>query len=356
MASDSWRYPWTMMPDYMGPGTPVEQYQKRRADLVTGPATTTLPTARPSAPPAVTQNAVATANEMTVPTSRQASTAATPPGQVSKLSPDAGQPYPGVENITSQIARRDSAGVDFGLPRMQQQYQQVPTGGGGGGGLFSPSLMSAIQNYHDLSTKADDGSLSGAWRSRGLAKQRDRLIAGAVAAQNADAGMISAGASALGANAAMMRATNEPALEGMRNFVTARGQDLNYDLGTQQTATQRYGIDTTRDTAQRRMELDARGQELDFERFRPMVQRMDLGNRAYQAGDTEAANTLWSGGAHPQQPKFTAQEGVTGYSILDQRSGRFNHIPTADLPQFRMTPPMEAAARKRHEEDVRRGQ
>jgi len=252
--------------------------------------------------------------------------AALPPGKMPPNPNNGNDPYPGapkVENITNRLALKQSAGVDFGLPRMQQQYQQVPTGGGGGGGggLFSPSLMSAIQGYHDLSGKAEDGSIAGAWRSRGFAKQRDRLIAGAVAAQNADSGTISANASALGANASMMRAQNEPWLEGMKNFVATRGQDLNYGLGMQQDATHKYGIDATTGAANYRTNVDAettrRGQDYTLAPHLPQMTLDTMGVEAYKAGDPASGKEYMTAGRQPQLPRAPQfHEDMQGNTVI----------------------------------------
>jgi hypothetical protein len=225
--------------------------------------------------------------------------------------------------------------------------------------MFSPSLQAAIQGYHDMSTKADDGSIAGAWRSRGFAKQRDRLLAGAANDMNAQSGAISAGAHALGANAAMMRAYNEPALEGMKNWVATRGQDLNYDLGRTQDQTHRYSVDATTGAANYRTNVEAGvhkyATDVDLAKNLPTIQRQDLGNQAWQSGQVDDANTLWGGGAHVQQGKFvTSPDGVGGLVTTDSHTGELVTRAAKELPKFKALSPAEKAAAARNESDIRK--
>jgi hypothetical protein len=269
-----------------------------------------------------------------------------------------------------------SGGIDFGLPRMAAagalpQQQAQPQGGGGGGGLFPPGLMAAIQQYHDLSTKADDGSLAGSWRARGYAKQRDNLLAGATNAFTAETGAITAGAHVTGAQAQMLRAQNEPWLDAQKNAVTmyghditGRGQTLNYDLGRRQDTTHRYGIDTTADVTRERTATEAdvqrRGQDFTLAPHLPQMGWDARAQKAWDANDPETAKQLatMSRFAPPARVP-TTHEDMSGNTIIIGADGKTQVLSPAMKAQLaaeRQAAPIQksVAAQIKAEEEARK--
>ncbi len=312
MASDSWRYPLTMLPDYMGPGTPMERYQKQRAELVTTPA--------------VTQNAVALAAQPTAAPSAQsaaapapdalpkASTAAKPErnsntvsGPVSPYAPNANVPYPGGESPASR-----AASILPGMPTIQFNAPPQPVAQGAQGmrsnlGMISPNIdYEAATLLDEARPLLRSAGIVDRLRGRQAMRARSRLLADAanlasvqVQGANAESGRIGANANMLGAQTGAFRASNEVPLAMLQSATNRYGYD-----------TQRYGIDSQADVARMRDATDrennertnatlGRNAELNLLPRMPEVAQGERVMRAYAEGDDEGAAEALRAGRFP---------------------------------------------------------
>lgn len=308
MASDSWRYPWTMLPDYMGPGTPVEQYQRKRAELVTtGPEPAQKPV------PAATRNAVATATDgEAIPRGGETTARGTPsiPG-IEKLNrPGLTHPqlslepvYPSAEQEQMRRgAANATSGFDFGLPRMMARVPALSPGGYSD--EVPPVRQSALDQEADIADQrsADAlgrGGIADIFMAKQWARRGRRLRAAALDSEGNSYRRIAADASMLGARAAALRAENEMPIEYMRLGSRRRDQDVQLraqDIG-QRGDDLRYlssmaGHQASMSNAERAAQAQELGSRASLARFVPQMQIDDMTVRALQSGDFSLAQYL----------------------------------------------------------------
>lgn len=316
MASDSWRYPLTMLPDYMGPGTPMERYQKQRAELVTAPAETqnaVAIAAQPTAAPSTQSAAAPTADAPP-----KVSTAATPQrnsntvsGPVSPYAPNANVPYPGGESPATR-----AASILPGMPTIQFNAPPQPVAQGAQGmrsnlGMISPNIdYEAATLLDEARPLLRSAGIVDRLRGRQAMRARSRLLADAanlasvqVQGANAESGRIGANANMLGAQTGAFRASNEVPLAMLQSATNRYGYD-----------TQRYGIDSQADVARMRDLTDRennertnatlrRGQEFSLLPQMESVYRADAYGAARAAGDDERAGEIAREGRFPPAQK-----------------------------------------------------
>lgn len=294
MAADSWRYPWTLLPDYMGPGTPLTQYEQRRKALNTGNSLALPSLGEPPARTALAVQAGASQGDVRK-TERGAYAPSTPAvprgadyGTQGSTSPG-GLPYlttptsvPGISRVNQRgqsplftnlesgaavddMARMRSsplpsvAGFLKTVPEFGQGVRQaavVPTNAAVSTQAPDPlaGLFSQAQGLLESSNLIDN------WRGRMLMRAYERGSAARAQQQQADAASGAAGAQVL-------RAANEMPIA---------------QLGA---ATQRRGQDLTAATM-------ARGQDFTVAPHLPTMQITSDMVRAARAGDQETAQAI----------------------------------------------------------------
>ena len=334
MVSDAWRYPWTLLSDYQGPGTPVEQYQKRREALGS----------------AVTQNAVAGAERALAGDARRAREdyspgASSPAGAAPSTASDVGygiqrfdvrgqaplftnMGQAGVEDLSKKRATPLSSveRVLGGVREMPSVLNPSPAtaaaqptvfsaGGaptfipgdgstgptilGGGRGLVSPAAEDQTLSSLDsrISSLLNSNSIFDAWRARQLGRQRDRYVAGQVAQTGAQT-------RAFEADTGRMQVNQAPALEAAR----LRTMQNNAQLEAQ---SRKYGVDSAAGVRGKELELDAA-------KARPAIEMGARIKAALDKGDWATFNKLTGVTAKPGETKFEAIPPGVQYGMLTE--------------------------------------
>lgn len=303
MASDTWRYPWTLHPDYMGEGTPVQQYQKKRAELVTAPPSPAV-AALPNIPPR-TEIAVANASGTREAEDRGFDPNASQSVQVPKgpvSSPQArAEGYPdlrvrGLSGNSVDLSRSGGLpGITFNSPPapVAQAAQAVSPNVG----LLPPEFHGQIAELLDAAKPLiNSKGIVDRLRGRQLLGARDRLIQGAsqivgaaIAGANAQTGARSADAQMLGAQTGAFRASNEVPLALLSSAMQKYGVDVGAETSRGNAAlaadTSRYHTDETNATARHGIDMRT---AIDL----PKAQRDQMVNDALQAGNEGYAGTV----------------------------------------------------------------
>jgi len=333
MASDSWRYPWTKLPDYMGPGTPVEQYDKNRAALTVDV-------------PAVTRNAVSTALGTTADMQR---TGRAEDGPVSAVkSFDANMPngsirtvyqdstYPGAETAGGGVARAQAPNIQFAqFPQGGGSDFNTVQSGGGGNGLFSPGISSQMQDLYTRSNALlSSRSMVDNWRGRQLAKMRDRMMLSESAMGNTRVGAANAQANMLGAQSSALRAANEVPLAMMGDYTQQRGQDVQGNIAKMHDSTTRYGTDVMAGVHNRATDASMTIHASDILKAQQQQKAAEGGN----LDDVENVTHAF-GGQYPRVPP-------QGQFHFNPMGGGVHLPPGGGLPQFYSQKQMDEAAKK----------
>lgn len=307
MASDTWRYPWTLHPDYMGKGTPVEQYQKQRADLVTTPATSTLPTFH--VPPPRTEIAVANASGTRETEDRgfdpnASQSVQVPKGPVSSQKERAeGYPDLRVRGLSGNSVDLSHSG---GLPGITFNAPPAPVAQAAQAvspnvGLLPPEFHGQIAELLDAAKPLiNSKGIVDRLRGRQLLGARDRLVQGAtqiagaaIAGANAQTGARSADAQMLGAQTGAFRASNEVPLALLSSATQKYGVDVGAATSRGNAAlaadTSRYHTDESNATARHGIDMRT---AIDL----PESQIKDMAAQAIAAGNTERAQEILSAG------------------------------------------------------------
>lgn len=345
MASDTWRYPWTLHPDYMGEGTPVQQYQKKRADLVTAPPSPAV-AALPNIPPR-TEIAVANASGTREAEDRGFDPNASQSVQVPKgpvSSPQAraeGYPDLRVRGLSGNSVDLSHSG---GLPGITFNSPPAPVAQAAQAvspnvGLLPPEFHGQIAELLDAAKPLiNSKGIVDRLRGRQLLGARDRLIQGAsqiagaaIAGANAQTGARSADAQMLGAQTGAFRASNEVPLALLSSATQKYGVDVGAETSRGNAAlaadTSRYHTDETNATARHGIDMRT---AIDL----PESQIKDMAAQAIAVGRMDQAREILSAGRTEPAPKESGwtpdgmggmvrrrQDGKTEVYRMDPKTG-----------------------------------